>query len=500
MNKERVFRHAPKTLNIDMSAEKAAFYEQYKQAAIEQQIKYGIPASLTLAQMAIESGLGTSTLSAQYNNYFGIKKGSSWTGPVVSMFDDHSYKEPFRVYNNVNESIEDHSRLLMKPIYQKYCRNYSSTDHVGWVYGISSVYASKGDYAKMLLTDINAYGLAKIDQEAVQQAQQRGVQIGYMRGSKASSMVSSTQQPKIMLAPLQGNWALPIDFSNVRVSGVYGESRPGHYHGGIDISTKGKYLPVVATEDNGKVVKVGNQQKGAGNYVTIQYDRQDGSKFQTTYMHLSSIGVKEGDTVNAGQQIAISGNTGRSTGAHLHFETKFLNQNEEWQKFDPVQYLAEIEVRSNQSVSLDQNGKDILANARSIMAVGDSQQNIPNQQDPNMSLLANITQSNDPTKWLAYLMNQNGENANGQDMFSEIISTMFKAAMALAVKIQADEASDRLLADASQQQINGQSQEDSTLVKRERETVDVKALQQRASVNFDTECPEQQQQQGQRLA
>ena len=99
-----------------MSAEKEAFYQKYAQAAIEQQIKYGIPASITLSQMAIESGMGTNTLSTQYNNYFSIKKGGSWNGPVTYHLDDHSYKEPFRVYGSVAESIEDHSKLLMKPI------------------------------------------------------------------------------------------------------------------------------------------------------------------------------------------------------------------------------------------------------------------------------------------------------------------------------------------------------------------------------------------------
>ena len=54
-----------------MSAVKEAFYEKYAQAAIDQQIKYGIPASITLQQMALESGYGTSDLAANYNNYFG---------------------------------------------------------------------------------------------------------------------------------------------------------------------------------------------------------------------------------------------------------------------------------------------------------------------------------------------------------------------------------------------------------------------------------------------
>ena len=485
-----------------MSAEKEAFYEKYAQAAIEQQIKYGIPASLTLSQMAIESGMGTNTLSTQYNNYFSVKKGSSWNGPVTYHLDDHSYKEPFRVYGSVAESIEDHSRVLMYPVYQKNVKNLSSTDYVHWAYGIGSVFASNKDYAKMLVEDINTYGLSKYDQMAVQQAAQRGVQIGYAKNNPSQSMQPvQSQTANIQLSPLQGNWALPIDLSAVRLSSEFGVSRPGHTHGGLDLSTKGQNLPVYATEDNGKVVAVKPNNGAAGNMITIEYNRQDGTKIQTTYMHLSQIGVKKDDIVKAGQPIGVSGNTGRSSGAHLHFETKVQNSNGDWERFDPTMYLAEMEVRGNKSVPLDKNGKDYLAEARSQMAVGGNQNGGQLQQDPNMALLANITNSNDPTKWLAYLMQQNGDQANGQDMFSELISTLFKGAFGLMMKIQASEAADAMAQNSSQTENASQSQEDSNVVKRERETVDVKALQTKASVAFDAEYPEQQQQQqSQRMA
>lgn len=481
-----------------MSAAKAAFYEKYAQAAIDQQIKYGIPASVTLAQMAIESGMGTNTLSTKYNNFFSVKKGGSWDGPVTYHLDDHSYKEPFRVYGSVAESIEDHSKVLMYPKYQKNVKNLSSTDYVNWAYGIGPVYASEKSYANMLITDINAYGLSKYDQMAVQQAQQRGLQIGYAKNNPSQTI--QPHAPNNQLVQLQGNWALPIDLSKVRLSSEFGVNRPGHKHGGLDLSTKGQNLPVFATEDNGKVTAVKPNNGAAGNMITVEYSRQDGTKYQTTYMHLSQIGVKKGDIVNAGQQIGVSGNTGDSTGPHLHFETKVLKQNGEWQRFNPALYLAELEVRGNMPVALDKNGKDYLAEARSSMSLGSGQAESQLQQDQNMRLLANITNSNDPNKWLAYLMQQNGEQATGQDMFSELISSMFKAALGLVMKIKADEVADKMANNNSQIEANGQTQEDNNVVKRDRETVDVKALQQRASVNFDTECPEQQQSNGQRLA
>lgn len=487
-----------------MSAAKEEFYEKYAQAAIEQQIKYGIPASLTLAQMAVESGVGTNTLSTQYNNFFSVKKGSSWDGPVTYHLDDHSYKEAFRVYGSVEECMEDHSKVLMKPVYQKNVKNLSSTDGIGWANGIGRVYATSGSYTNMLIKEMRDNGLAKYDQMAVQQASQQGVQIGYMQGNPSQQTTPSTSQ-KVQLVPLQGNWALPIDFSKVEVSSEYGMrkhpiSGQMKNHNGLDLSSHGQRLPVFATEDDGKVVKVGNQKEGAGNYVTIEYDRADGTKIQATYMHLSEVGVKENDIVKAGQTVGVSGNTGGSTGVHLHFETKYMNQNGEWQRFDSAQYLAEMEVRGNMPIALDKNGKDYLAEARSNMVVGDSQNGTQLHQDPNMALLANITNSNDPTKWLAYLMEQNGESTDGQDIISSLISRIFKAAIRMAAVIKADELADATQLTVSQGQGCAQSQEANTVVKRERETIDVKALQMQVSANYEAECPEQQQSNGQRLA
>ena len=80
---------------------------------------------------------------------------------------------------------------------------------------------------------------------------------------------------------------------------------------GLDI--RANYVPVLATEDNGVVLSAKNEGKG-GNVIRVEYARADGSKYQTAYMHLSEMNVKEGNRVSAGQAIGISGNTGNSTG------------------------------------------------------------------------------------------------------------------------------------------------------------------------------------------
>ncbi|MBN2515477.1 MAG: peptidoglycan DD-metalloendopeptidase family protein [Deltaproteobacteria bacterium] len=84
-------------------------------------------------------------------------------------------------------------------------------------------------------------------------------------------------------------------------------------HNGVDF-TMPTGTPILSTGD-GVVTRVHNHPF-AGKYIEIQH----GSQYATRYMHLSQILVKRGQTVQRGARIALSGNTGRSTGPHLHFE------------------------------------------------------------------------------------------------------------------------------------------------------------------------------------
>ena len=86
------------------------YIKEYNPLAIEQQNKYKIPASITLAQGLLESGAGQSSLAKKSNNHFGIKCHSDWKGGRVYHNDDRK-GECFRKYKNVGDSYEDHSRF-----------------------------------------------------------------------------------------------------------------------------------------------------------------------------------------------------------------------------------------------------------------------------------------------------------------------------------------------------------------------------------------------------
>lgn len=90
-------------------------------------------------------------------------------------------------------------------------------------------------------------------------------------------------------------------------------------HKGLDF--RGDMYSPIQTTANGKVVFAG-VKGGYGNVVIIQHP----NKLQTLYAHLSEISVMEGENVNLGDIIGKLGNTGRSTGPHLHYEIIHENQ------------------------------------------------------------------------------------------------------------------------------------------------------------------------------
>lgn len=110
--------------------------------------------------------------------------------------------------------------------------------------------------------------------------------------------------------PLAQSYRISSAFNPRRIHPVTGLVSP---HNGTDFATP-TGTPVLSTGD-GVVTMVGNHPF-AGRYIEIQH----GGQYKTRYLHLNRILVSRGETVTRGQRIALSGNTGRSTGPHLHFE------------------------------------------------------------------------------------------------------------------------------------------------------------------------------------
>jgi len=141
------------------------FLSHFAPAAMEQQRLYGIPASVTLAQMAFESDWGRSALARKGNNYFGIKCSSQWLadGKPYSVHDDDKSDEKFCNYATVEESIDHHSRLLMSDRYKR-CHSYPSTDYHHWLMALKAAgYATARDYVQLCESIIKRYKLYRYD-------------------------------------------------------------------------------------------------------------------------------------------------------------------------------------------------------------------------------------------------------------------------------------------------------------------------------------------------
>lgn len=112
------------------------------------------------------------------------------------------------------------------------------------------------------------------------------------------------------------NFAMPVPGA---VTSSYGY-RPkfGRMHKGVDLKLKMNDTVVAAFD--GKVRLVNYEAKGYGNYVIIRHS----NGLETVYGHLNKHLVKENQEVKAGEAIGLGGSTGRSTGPHLHFETRFM--------------------------------------------------------------------------------------------------------------------------------------------------------------------------------
>jgi flagellum-specific peptidoglycan hydrolase FlgJ len=156
----------PATPVPDISAQQA-FIAELAPAAIESQRKYGVPASVTIAQAIDESAWGQSTLATRDHNLFGIKG----TGPAGSdSMPTLEYENgqpvtreaPFRVYRDLAESIDDHGKLLAtSPYYRRPMAD--SKDPNAFAAALTGIYATDPDYGAKLIGLMHQYNLYRYD-------------------------------------------------------------------------------------------------------------------------------------------------------------------------------------------------------------------------------------------------------------------------------------------------------------------------------------------------
>ena len=148
------------------------------------------------------------------------------------------------------------------------------------------------------------------------------------------------------------SYVSPIDY-DIQLAGNFGEPRPWHFHGGLDIKTDNQEGKRIGSVADGYVSRITCNRYGFGNAIYVNHP--DGHT--SVYCHLKrfadeyerDLKLNHRDTldlrfpadrypVRAGQLIAYSGNTGHSTGPHLHLE---LHDTETWQLLDPLEFIGQ---------------------------------------------------------------------------------------------------------------------------------------------------------------
>lgn len=139
-----------------------SYIEKYKDLAIREMMRTGVPASITLAQAMIESDFGRSTLARQANNHFGIKCHNDWMGPTMR-YDDDSRNECFRKYRDPEESFQDHSDFLKSGSRYQALFDLDPHDYRGWALGLKKAgYATDPNYAALLIRKIEENDLSSL--------------------------------------------------------------------------------------------------------------------------------------------------------------------------------------------------------------------------------------------------------------------------------------------------------------------------------------------------
>ena len=147
---------APRISNIE------DYVKVYSEIAMDEMMQFGIPASITLSQGILESGIGKGRLAVEANNHFGIKC-HDWNGKKI-YHDDDEEQECFRKYDNPEYSYRDHSLFLSNRGRYSFLFDLKRDDYKQWAKGLKKAgYATDPKYPQKLIDLIERYELYKYD-------------------------------------------------------------------------------------------------------------------------------------------------------------------------------------------------------------------------------------------------------------------------------------------------------------------------------------------------
>ena len=170
-----------------------AYIDRFKEIAIEEMQRTGVPAAITLAQGIHETGAGTSELVLKSNNHFGIKCKTEWSGEKV-YHDDDERGECFRKYEDPLTSYKDHSDFLRNRPYYASLFQLDPTDYEAWAHGLKKAgYATNPKYPQILIKLIRDYNLQDYTLVALGRKQLEGNSPQWVKNTESANMAMSTE-------------------------------------------------------------------------------------------------------------------------------------------------------------------------------------------------------------------------------------------------------------------------------------------------------------------
>jgi hypothetical protein len=169
------------------------YIDMYKDIAMNEMKRVGVPAAITLAQGIFESESGNSVLVKKSNNHFGIKCKAEWTGEAV-YHDDDAAGECFRKYDSAYHSYQDHSDFLRSRPHYASLFNLDPADYSGWAYGLKKAgYATNPRYPQLIIkiieeNNLNAYTIAVLKE--LPDFQQRDFEVKTTPGNIISTSIN----------------------------------------------------------------------------------------------------------------------------------------------------------------------------------------------------------------------------------------------------------------------------------------------------------------------
>ncbi|PSL50195.1 flagellum-specific peptidoglycan hydrolase FlgJ [Chitinophaga niastensis] len=181
----------------------------YKNLAIEEMRRSGVPAAITLAQGVVESQSGNGTLCLQSNNHFGIKCKNTWTGKTIK-YDDDAAQECFRVYESASDSYKDHSDFLHNNPRYAFLFQFNGDDYKSWAFGLKQAgYATNRTYPQQLIKIIEDNNLQQYTLIAMGKAAPEtgdGTDIYAVTPGKQENKTSPSKHYNSRNKPVAGNY------------------------------------------------------------------------------------------------------------------------------------------------------------------------------------------------------------------------------------------------------------------------------------------------------